>query len=376
MKKTRRTKYTYLLIGAAMLLSACTDIEENLPENTDAADTAPSITEETGTEAVPAIGTLPDNSEETNISETETEEDISDITTDISEEESPDVISQATESEETVISAEHTETEETTDAALPSSIELTFYEITLKKGESKMPIVTMYPEDCEDKSEIWASSDESVAIVDDYGLITAVSEGECTVTVKSAANQKVSAEVKVTVPESSEPSLTYINGILIANKTYALPSDYNPGVDPEAQAAFDKMQDAASEEGLNIWIASGFRSYEYQQGLYERYASRDGYAAADRYSARAGHSEHQTGLAFDLNTIDDSFADTAEGKWVAEHCHEYGFIIRYPKGKESVTGYQYEPWHIRYLGTDIAEDVYSSGLTLEEYLGITSEYSE
>ena len=194
-------------------------------------------------------------------------------------------------------------------------------------------------------------------------------------TVRAAANEDVSAQVKVTVTET-QAGLTYIDGILIVNKTYELPADYNPGVQPEAQAAFDRMQKAAWAEGLNIWIASGFRSYEYQSGLYDRYVNRSGKAEADRYSARPGHSEHQTGLAFDLNSIENSFADTAEGKWVAEHCHEYGFIIRYPKGSESITGYIYEPWHIRYLGEEKAESVYNSGLTLEEYLGITSKYAE
>lgn len=170
--------------------------------------------------------------------------------------------------------------------------------------------------------------------------------------------------------------ITYVNGILIANKTYSLPSDYNPGIIPDAQDAFDEMQSAAAAEGLNIYISSGFRSYSYQDGLYNRYVERSGKVEADRYSARAGHSEHQTGLAFDLNTIDDSFADTAEGKWVAKNCYKYGFIIRYPKGMESVTGYIYEPWHIRYLGKETAKSVYDSGLTLEEYLDITSEYGE
>ena len=170
--------------------------------------------------------------------------------------------------------------------------------------------------------------------------------------------------------------ITYIDGVLIVNKTYSLPKDYNPGVDATAESAFKKMQSAAAAEGLNIYISSGFRSYDYQSGLYERYAQRDGYAAADRYSARPGHSEHQTGLAFDLNSIDDSFADTKEGKWVAENCHKYGFIIRYPKGKEDITGYMYESWHIRYLGVDMATKVYESGKTLEEYFDITSEYDE
>ncbi len=254
------------------------------------------------------------------------------------------------------------------------SISLTFYEITLQIGQSKMPMVTMIPENASDKSEIWTTSDETVASVDGLGNITALSEGKCVITVTSAQNPDISASVAVTVV--SGPQLTYIDGILIANKTYALPSDYAPGVDPEAEAAFYEMQADAAESGLNLYISSAYRSYDYQAGLYKRYVDRSGKAEADRYSARPGHSEHQTGLAFDLNSISDEFKDTDEGKWVAENCHKYGFIVRYPEDKENVTGYMYEPWHIRYLGVDIATSVYESGLCLEEYLGITSEYDE
>ncbi len=262
---------------------------------------------------------------------------------------------------------------ESADTAV-ESISLTFYSVSLETGQSKMPIVTMLPENASDKSEIWESSDPGVAKVNELGSITAVSEGSCTVRVTSAQNPEVSAEVEVTVTAGAQ--ITYIGGILVVNKTYALPADYNPGVDPEAQAAFERMQADASEEGLNIYISSGFRSYDYQAGLYQRYADSDGKAEADRYSARAGHSEHQTGLAFDLNSIDESFADTKEGKWVSLNCWRYGFIIRYPADKEDITGYKWEPWHIRYLGEETAQAVFDSGLCLEEYLGITSEYQD
>lgn len=256
-----------------------------------------------------------------------------------------------------------------------TGITLTFYSVKLEVGETVMPIVTMFPEDAEDKSEIWVSDNTDVAEVDGKGNITAISPGECVVTVRSAASPEVSASVNVTVKTPvTEP--TYIDGIIIANKTYALPRDYDPGVNPEAQSAFDEMQQAAADEGLNIYISSGYRSYDYQSGLYDRYVQKSGKAEADRYSARPGHSEHQTGLAFDLNTIDWDFEDTDEFDWVYEHCVEYGFIIRYPKGKEDITGYMYEPWHLRYLGKDTARKVYDSGLTLEEYLGITSVYDE
>jgi LAS superfamily LD-carboxypeptidase LdcB len=131
----------------------------------------------------------------------------------------------------------------------------------------------------------------------------------------------------------------------------------------------------AYADGITLWICSGYRSYSYQSKLYNNYVYTDGKAAADTYSARPGHSEHQTGLAADINSADESFAGTPEAKWLAANCWKYGFIIRYPKGKESITGYIYEPWHIRYLGKENAKLVYESGLTLEEYLGIDSVYS-
>ncbi|MBQ9946123.1 MAG: M15 family metallopeptidase [Clostridia bacterium] len=176
---------------------------------------------------------------------------------------------------------------------------------------------------------------------------------------------------------TKKDGITYVDGVLVANKTYSLPEDYNPGsLLPECEKAFFEMKSAAAKEGLNLWNASGFRSYELQSRLYKRYSERDGKEAADRYSARPGHSEHQTGLAIDLNTITSAFANTKEGKWVAENCHKYGFILRYPKEKEAQTGYMYEAWHIRYVGIETAGKIYNSGLCLEEYYGITSCYED
>ena len=206
---------------------------------------------------------------------------------------------------------------------------------------------------------------------------------------KPPENPKVSEFVPTaldgayTYNDGGEPTIevvdgfTYVNGILIVNKTYALPEDYHPnGLHPEAKAAFDRMQAAAAVEGLKLKIISGFRPYSQQYSTYNNYAARDGKELADRYSARPGHSEHQTGLAMDINSLRQSFANTAEGKWLAAHCAEYGFIIRYGEGKEEKTGFMYEPWHIRYLGADLAKEVTESGLSLEEFLGITSVYAE
>ncbi len=175
---------------------------------------------------------------------------------------------------------------------------------------------------------------------------------------------------------SVKDSITYVDGVLVANKTYSLPESYNPGtLLSDCEKAFAEMKSEAGKLGYNLWNASGFRSYELQESLYTRYCDRDGKAAADRYSARPGHSEHQSGLALDLNEISSSFADTDEGRWVEENCHKFGFILRYPKGKEAQTGYMYEPWHIRYVGVDTATAIYNSGLCLEEYYGITSVYA-
>lgn len=183
---------------------------------------------------------------------------------------------------------------------------------------------------------------------------------------------------------------TYIDGVLIANKTYALPQDFIPTnpdqpvnadrsstcLDKTLMSAWNTMLKDSTAKGLNIYIASGYRSYNYQVNVYNRYVKSDGAAVADTYSSRPGNSEHQTGLCFDLNTIEDSFQYTNEGKWVNDNCYKYGFCIRFPKGKDSATGYQYESWHLRYVGVDLATKLYNNGdwLSLEEYFGITSEY--
>ena len=189
--------------------------------------------------------------------------------------------------------------------------------------------------------------------------------------------------------------VTYVDGYLIANKTYTLPEDYaptntynkaNPKVtqtcnnckEKEVMDAFKDMQADASALGLNIYVSSGYRSYVVQKSLYNNYVNRDGKEKADTYSARAGSSEHQTGLCFDLNSITDAFAATPEGKWVDQNAYKYGFIIRYPKGKDSETGYMYESWHLRYVGTELAEKLYNNGdwITMESYFGITSKYAQ
>ena len=129
----------------------------------------------------------------------------------------------------------------------------------------------------------------------------------------------------------------------------------------------------AKTENINLSITSGYRSYQYQKTLFNNYAARDGIEAASRYSARPGQSEHQTGLALDLSsqsgkcTLSTCFKDTDEGKWLKENAWKYGFVLRYPEGKEEITGYMFEPWHFRYVGKKEAKKIQDSGLTIEEY---------
>lgn len=219
----------------------------------------------------------------------------------------------------------------------------------------------------------------SCGTITQSGVFTALEKGEVTLFVRDNANN-LSAKLLVHVVNSADEVdfVPMVNNITIVNKTYALPSDYAPGgLTAETKTAFNKLVIGAAADGLNIYLISGYRSYEKQQKTYLGWCNTYGTQQADRISARPGFSEHQLGMAIDVNSLYESFENTAEGKWLAEHCWEYGFIIRYPKGKESYTGYSYEPWHIRYLGdVELARKVTESGLCLEEYLGIDSRYRD
>lgn len=262
----------------------------------------------------------------------------------------------------------------------PTGITLSFNSVELIVGQTKMPMVS------ETISEVWTSSDTKVAVVDNLGNITAVGEGSCVIRVVSESDSKLGAEVKVTVKKSDGlqviDGISYKNGILIANKSYALPATYNPGgLTNDTYSAFLELVAGAANDGLNIYNSSGFRSYDYQSQIYNNYVEIYGQESADTFSARPGYSEHQTGMAIDCNIIDDTFIGTPEANWLEEHCTEYGFIIRYPQGKQDVTGYKYEPWHIRYIGKenasafkDAANAACDRYYTLEEWLGIDSYY--
>lgn len=179
---------------------------------------------------------------------------------------------------------------------------------------------------------------------------------------KKVSKQEPKIEVK--------NGITYINDILIVNKNYSLPKDYNPGVNKEALKKLKEMQSDAKVLGLDLTLVSGYRSYETQEKLYNKYVKKDGEEKANTYSAKPGHSEHQTGLSFDIGSVSRSFENTKEAKWIEQNAHLYGFIVRYPKDKTNITGYIYEPWHVRYLGIDTSTKIKQSNLTLEEYLGI------
>lgn len=151
----------------------------------------------------------------------------------------------------------------------------------------------------------------------------------------------------------------------------------NPEVNQLRKVAYDALKElfaaAKEEQSFDLYARSGYRSYNTQVSLYGSYESNHGQEAADKFSARPGQSEHQTGLAMDITCpsmnyqLDTTFGDKEEGKWVAENAHKFGFIVRYPKGKEDITGYQYEPWHLRYVGLSLAKEIYENKLTLEEY---------
>ena len=142
----------------------------------------------------------------------------------------------------------------------------------------------------------------------------------------------------------------------------------------EASKQFQKMVEDAQEEDIEIVVTTAYRSYSFQSTLFNNYVAQKGEAEANKTSARPGESEHQTGLAADLSTGEinyrnsSDFGDTKAGAWVAENCYKYGFIIRFPDGQEDITGYTYEPWHIRYVGKTAAKEIYDEDITLEEYI--------
>lgn len=182
---------------------------------------------------------------------------------------------------------------------------------------------------------------------------------------------------------------------VVVNKGRALPSDYAPAslavpnvplrlsssasemqLRQEAASALETMFSAAKSQGINLMLASGYRSYSAQSSVYSSYVSQSGVAQADNFSARPGHSEHQTGLAADIEPlsraceVEQCFESTPEGRWLAANSYKYGFVIRYQKTTQNLTGYEYEPWHVRYVGNGLAGQLQQSGQTLEQFFGL------
>lgn len=200
----------------------------------------------------------------------------------------------------------------------------------------------------------------------------------------------------VEVPQTEEEIITEVepnnvennkDDIILVNRENELSKDYEPNnlvvasvrtnkemfLESETSSMLTKLFNKATEEGISLILVSGYRSYAYQQQLYNESIAANGLEHTTKYVAKAGQSEHQTGLAADVvidgfGDLTEAFGETEAGKWLAENAHEFGFIIRYKKGKENITGYNYEPWHIRYVGVDVAREIENSNLTLEEYL--------
>lgn len=198
----------------------------------------------------------------------------------------------------------------------------------------------------------------------------------------------VESETELFIVSNPESIEVYVN------KNRRLPEGYTPDdlVEPdilhlspggddrrllreEAASALEDLFQASDEKGLNLVAVSGYRSNQRQTTIYQSSVANNGQEYADQFSARPGTSEHETGLAIDVSTsviafaLEDAFQQTEEGSWLEDHAHHYGFIIRYPEGKEEITGYAYEPWHLRYVGEELADHLYHESLTLEEYFG-------
>jgi D-alanyl-D-alanine carboxypeptidase len=191
----------------------------------------------------------------------------------------------------------------------------------------------------------------------------------------------------MTAEEAAEKGM-----LILVNKSHPIDKDYKPDdlvkikyfvsdrsettryMRAEAAEAFHNLVDKAAENGMELKMTTAYRSYNFQKILFDNYVAKEGEEAANQYSARPGQSEHQTGLSVDVTSpsvdyqLSDDYGNAEEGKWLAENAYRFGFIIRFPKGKEEITGYQYEPWHIRYVGLTAAKEIYEQNLTLEEYL--------
>lgn len=224
-------------------------------------------------------------------------------------------------------------------------------------------------------------------------------EGKMTTLSPVPANRSTSDSRGAKLPENDSSIQVVSNPETIpvlVNKQNKLPDTYKPNdlvypnipftfkekvekrkMRTSAATTIEELFTGAKQDGVNLLGVSAYRSHAVQTSLFNYYVKQDGYKAAETYSAIPGTSEHETGLAIDVTgangkcAAEECFKGSEEAIWLQEHAAEYGFIIRYPKGKEAITGYQYEPWHLRYVGKKIAKEITSRGITLEEYYNST-----
>ena len=217
---------------------------------------------------------------------------------------------------------------------------------------------------------------------------------------KGPQDNPLAFENTTIIGKSGKQMITNTDSLLVlVNKKRNLPADYEPEnlvipdvsfsfpgehqkkyLRSEAAKALEELFQEAEKEKLDILAASGYRSYQRQKAIFDAKAKAIGVEGANRTSAYPGQSEHQTGLAMDLTStkvgcqLVEKFGELKEGKWLKENAHKFGFIIRYPKGKENITGYIYEPWHIRFVGKETAEYIFTQGITLEDYFTQVYDY--
>jgi D-alanyl-D-alanine carboxypeptidase len=265
----------------------------------------------------------------------------------------------------------------------------------IKKDQSRQPLTG-------DKSLTFATSAQDVVAAAADGTLSAsplARTGQtAVVTVQYGTLKK---EIPITIKRSLDDTIAVVGGVptvtnadaidVVVNKKRSMPATYVPKLvepnvpftfkeksekrlmRPEAAQALEQLFAAAKQDGITLYGISAYRSYATQQALYKNYVNTQGEKEASQFSAHPGQSEHQTGLAIDVGdgnpkcAVEQCFADSSAAKWLAAHAADYGFIIRYPKGKEAITGYEYEPWHIRYVGVDVAKEIAKQGVTLEEY---------
>lgn len=232
-----------------------------------------------------------------------------------------------------------------------------------------------------------------------YDTIHSEQENKEKVPERGTLNQVENDELaKAVAGEVNQDGITVVadpdSPLVIVNKDRMLPEGYEPtdlvipnvpfqAVNEErkhlrlpAAEALEELFAAAEEAGVELVAVSGFRRYETQEFLYNYSVEQNGEEYANKYSAQPGHSEHQTGLAMDVSTASiafrlvEEFEETPEGQWIEENAHQYGFVVRYPKGKSEITGYNYEPWHLRYVGEEVATEIAEQNMTIETYFGL------